>query len=73
MTLRWRNLNATYPAGDDARAIVECCRKGGTSERLRSEVIFSKVPDKDQKPPRNQPPFRYRCADCGPTQEDFPR
>lgn len=68
MQLRWRNLAATYPAADDARAVVECCPEG---ERMkpRDQVIFAAVDQKDQK--RGQPPFRYRCIEHGPTQEDF--
>lgn len=64
--LQWRNLQEAYPASPETRAIVECCRRGGSSERPREEVIFAKIPRALQKPPHNQPPFRYRCTDCGP-------
>lgn len=35
----------------------------------REDVLYCAVPDADCK--RGQPPFRYRCKSCGPTQEDF--
>lgn len=69
-TLRWRPLAELYGKTPDAIAIVECCPEG-RHQRRHADVIVARVPDELQRPPRNQPPFRYRCIDCGPTQEDF--
>lgn len=64
MTLRWRNLEKSFPGWAAALAQTECC-----GPKPRAETILAAVPMSDQK--RGQPPFRYRCETCGPTQEDI--
>lgn len=64
MTYRWASLAKKWP---DVPAIVECCHR----TLPPSEVIFVALTPKQQKQ-LNQPPFRYRCTTCGPTQEPFP-
>lgn len=62
MVLKWRPLRDL-----DAVVAVECCE----ARPKASDVIYAAVPLDDQK--RGQPPFRYRCASCGPTQDDYPK
>lgn len=62
--LRWRNLESSFPGWASATAQTECC-----GPKPRAETIWAPVSMKDQK--RGQPPFRYRCAACGETQEDI--
>lgn len=62
--LRWRNLHFALPAPQGCKSVTECC---GVIPRER--VIYAVVSPQDQK--RGQPPWRYRCETCGPTQADL--
>lgn len=60
--LRWRNV--AKATGITGRIICEI--HGAVDPK---EAIFAAVSMKDQK--RGQPPFRYRCDQCGATQDDI--
>lgn len=64
--LRWKNLHKALPAGPGAKSICEAC-----GEVPRETVLYAVVPKSLQKAPHNQPPWRYRCETCGPTQDPF--
>lgn len=62
LVMKWRPLRDL-----DAVVAVECCE----ARPKASDVIYAVTTLEDQK--RGQPPFRYRCVTCGPTQDDYPR
>lgn len=61
--LRWRAFDADMAA---MKVKTECCRR----MIVGADAIMATVSKEDQK--RGQPPFRYRCNECGGTQDDFP-
>ena len=59
--LRWK------PIAGSVIVAVECCDARPNAR----DAIMATTSSADQK--RGQPPFRYRCKTCGPTQGDYPR
>lgn len=65
MAVKWSKLTRSYPNLKDVIFVPECCEARPVGEA----VIFARIDRYDQR--RGQPPFRYRCEACGPTQEDY--